>query len=129
MLSPWTVYWVLQLDRIGGFFEVFAVLSGLAGVVLFLAFFISHTGCTDSEAREFSVRLRQLLYWVTPVFLLFGAVNSLLPSTKTMCAVLTIPAVANSEVLQRDAASIYQLGMERLKEVLELESEVNDDPE
>lgn len=123
MLSPWTVYWVLQLDLIRGTQEfLFIVLLFYTAGVCFTAVLAS---CDNEpgKAKNLFRHARNII----PVAVVWCVFMTLTPNTKTMCAVLTIPAVANNEMLQRDATKIYELGMERLKEVLEIESVVNED--
>lgn len=50
------------------------------------------------------------------VFSFLAAV--LMPSTKTLCAVVVVPAIANSEAVQKDFPELYTLAVEKLKEQL-----------
>lgn len=119
MISPWTVYWVLQLDSIKTGVGVFSIL----GLVLIGAAMAGILGIStmppvsDGDRCLASKHLPRLgRAWV--VCLALAASNMFLPTTKTACAILTIPAVANNETLQTDLTEVYQLGMERIKEEL-----------
>lgn len=45
------------------------------------------------------------------------------PSTKTACAMVLVPAITQNEELREDFDDIYELGLERIREALENEDE------
>ncbi len=114
-MSPWTIYWILQLDAIHEALLIVSTISVMIVVVTgaFGALFSVESGMTDLSKVLLKLFKRTLIVFVIAGF---GAI--FLPNTKTMCAVLTIPAIVNNEVLQGDAVDIYKLGMERVKELL-----------
>lgn len=61
----------------------------------------------------------ELGFWSSLITVLsLSMALAFVPTTKTLCAIIAIPAIANNEQLQADASDIYRLGMERLKEEL-----------
>jgi hypothetical protein len=118
MISPWTVYWVMQADSLRGCVVAAGTLSATAACFAGLAFIMA-TATGDRDTIPVTARFLRgfsIATLVTFTFLPFA------PTTKTLCAVLTIPAIANNETLQVDATEIYRLGMERLKEGLEFDN-------
>lgn len=133
MISPWDVYWVLQLDAI----RVLIVLLGVASVA-FGAFCLTQwIGHRDYTAREpyygYGVDTALLQREVdrraadetarkakAPAWLLRGqrvialgvamiAVFFLMPSTQTAAAMLLIPKLTSPEVLQPVGAEAKEL--------------------
>ena len=123
-MSPWTIYWILQLDKISDMLIpivlLFGALSLLALVVKCMSF--------DKNMDVPKIAANQV-FWVFPTFLMLMALYGFIPTTKTMCAVITIPAVMNNEELTGDAIDVYRLGMEKLKEVLGEEKTLTKDAE
>ena len=116
-ISPWTVYWVLQLDTITIALRISIGAVGIAGVFIFsmfLAFF-------DSYSEDFVRQVRKLFkIYLVVLFAVLSAVL-LIPDTKTALAMYTVPKLAKSgavEQLKGDAKELYILGVERLKEEL-----------
>ena len=122
MITPWTIYWVMQLDHLVVFVGIVCGVLGMTFGLSLLAIAM-FTAEYEKSVQTGAIRLAKRVAFP---FLIVGLTSALLPSTKTMCAVLTIPLVVDNEQLQGDATEIYQLGIERLKEVLEVEPEVTD---
>lgn len=120
-MSPWTIYWVMQADSIKDllvFFTATSCVSILAGVV---GWFMSKDECIgDPDVNRL---IGKWIKWLIPTAIVCSIGVTLFPSTKTLCAVIAVPAVVNNEQFQADAADIYRLGMERLKDELEVEKE------
>lgn len=111
MISPWDIYWVMQLDSIG------------AASVLLSIFAVPSAIFTALAAKEGE------LPWSVPVILapfaallLFAAI--FLPSSKTAAAMLVIPAIANNETIQREAGDLYQLAKDGLRELVKPDESV-----
>ncbi len=118
MLSPWTVYWVMQMDHIFRFSLIFTVLTGVVAALSFIPW-------ADSWNNDAVPKcIARAVLWLVPLVFALGAATALIPSTKTMCAVLTLPVVVNNQTLQHDATEIYRLGLDRLRGALEIEESV-----
>jgi hypothetical protein len=124
-MSHWTVYWVMQADTIQTCVIVMAVGLWLAaGVALFGSFASMQVRKYESDEKklaEAKIVSRWMRYSAKLAILGVLAMVSLIfiPSTKTLCACIAIPAIANNDKLKGDATEIYKLGMERLKEALQ----------
>lgn len=119
-MSPWTVYWVMQADSLRGALVTPIVLSIVGALIS--GFVASMTVIDPLPDRGRNDRIHaKSRFWLSfsvTVFAIAGTAISFVPTTKTLCAVIAVPAVINNEQLQADAADIYRLGMERLKEEL-----------
>jgi hypothetical protein len=102
------------MDSIRGVLEGCCIISGFALVISAILAFISYIPDIAEEMAKIRPWAKRFLV----LFVLLGGAIMLTPTTKTMCAVLTIPAVVNNEEFQGDATEIYRLGMERLRDVL-----------
>lgn len=103
-ISPWTIYWVLQLDNIGNASEMVAFL-GLFALPFLWGFVLSEL--KSLAAFVFAVG-------VTVVWLAVATAAIFLPSTKTAAAMFVIPAIANNETIQREAGDLYGLAKQAL---------------
>ena len=56
---------------------------------------------------------------LVPLFLLMFTASWLVPSTKTLAAMLVLPAIVNNETVQEDASEIYGLALEGLRKAVE----------
>lgn len=110
MISPWQIYWVMQLDTIGtaaGFCAFFGI-----AVVGFFWF-----GAIESDGEE-------IKFWMKLASLVsFGWIGILLvaiflPSSKTAAAMVVIPAIANNEKFQSEASELYELAKDGLKKLV-----------
>lgn len=119
-MTAWEVYWLMQADKISDAAIGVAVASGVSfGVVGFLALLFS-TGPTE-DITDVGKKLLPPLKWLAATFVVFLPLSVFMPSTKTLAAMYAVPLVVNNEQLQSDLTDVYTLGMERLKEVLEVE--------
>lgn len=82
--------------------------------------------CTDDEIasdKQFK-KVRKSIHKITLVstviFLIFSATNTLLPTTKQMAAIKILPAIVNSEFMQKElpaeAKELYILAKEYIKD-------------
>jgi hypothetical protein len=104
-ISPWTIYWVMQLDSIGmaaGFLS-FAGAFGLVGLWVFVV------TEADSLAGYLAASAATLVWLVVLTAAIF------LPSTRTAAAMFVIPAVANNQTIQREAGELYDLAKQALR--------------
>src|SRR5690242_15961892 len=125
MITPWEIYWVLQLDSIGNLLDVFLIIGILlvAGLTLF--------GCVNLACSKMYPQLemskregvvgrallrvaRRLVYIVVPVFVL----AAFLPSTKTAAAMIIVPQIVNSPTIQHEAGDLYKLAKEALRDAI-----------
>jgi hypothetical protein len=108
MISPWEIYWVMQLDTINNL-AGFASFIGLFGMPFMWGFILSETD---------SVAVRVAGSGVTAAWVLALALVAFLPSSKTAAAMIVIPAIANNERFQSEASDLYQLAKQGLQKLV-----------
>lgn len=130
MITPWEIYWVLQLDSFGAAlsFVVSAsilVSAALIAVSLFFAADTPSAWCAE-ENKAAAIRhnqvapilrkagIRILVFIVAPLFTL----AVLLPSTKTAAAMIVVPQIVNSPTIQHEAGDLYNLAKEALRDAI-----------
>ena len=109
-ITPSTIYWISVLDSMLGVAVMIAILSGLAGVIMLVAYFVS---CDE----EIECRLKRLLAATACAFVASIVTCIFTPSAKTCAAMYVVPAIANSEKLQGVTDGIYDLAIDWLKEL------------
>ena len=120
-MNSLTVYLILQADNISS--ALFTLLCFIAGVMA-LGAIITRICVADSggdEDRSAYWTTHTQTYSVTKALLsiaLVCAAHAFMPSTKTVCATLLIPAIANSDAIQKDVPELYTLAVEKLKDTL-----------
>lgn len=120
-ISPWLVYWVMQLDNVMG---VVSLLSGLVGIALTISSVIYVIEISGTYSNPDTVKAMKPIVTKLSIAMCFlFTLCAFIPRSKTMCAVIAIPAVVNNETLQRDATDIYTIGMDRLREELGIEED------
>ena len=97
MITPMQMYWLLKLDDIGAFC-IFAIFACIA--LLFIPV-MAYCNVNDdlNEKEKKGARILFCLAVIGGVF--FGAVKTLLPSTKQMAAIYVVPAITNNEKIQQ----------------------------
>lgn len=106
-ISPWTIYWVMQLDTIGVAAVVLSIFGGGALLLLW--------GFVLTELKSLAG------YFVSAtasvVWLIVLAAAIFLPSTKTAAAMYLIPAIASNQTIHREAGELYGLAKQALRQV------------
>lgn len=132
MISEWGLYWILMLDSFKDSLIVILVICGFlcftAGVVVFACMAEAHETEDKQkllEARKLQKRSIHVGYFSTFMFILTFGLRMFLPSTKQMVAIMVIPKIVNSKLLQTDAPKeakeVYSLFKSWLK------SHINED--
>ena len=103
MITPWEIYWVLQLDSIRICFSVIVATGAFAALVLAL-------GGPERYARR-------LAY----VFVPLCCFAAFVPSTKTAAAMIVVPQIVNSPSIQHEAGDLYKLAKQALEQAIEPE--------
>lgn len=124
MITAWQIYWVMQLDSIGGMLTFTAIVCGVA--VLFLWVWGAIEKACSSNSPEMELSKREAARGVAlhrsakPLTILAGILllaNAFIPSTKTAAMMLVIPAVANNQAIQREAGDLYGIAKDALREL------------
>lgn len=113
-ITPWTLYWILKLDDIREAMTGPALLlCGLCLAGNIMCVFISSIHSTTEGERRGAKTVGRLFLPGTVLFILTAIIYPLVPSTKQMAAIITVPAIANSEfvtaTLPKEGRELYEL--------------------
>ncbi len=128
-ISSWLMYWILRLDGIiyvlDKLFLVAMILVGGAGLFAFVYTLVKVEG--NYEEDEDAVKkigkawmaylryLKWIIIFTIPICFLKMAI----PSSKQMCLIIAVPAITNSELMQKDipdaTGKIFKLGIDYLE--------------
>lgn len=124
MISPFEIYVVLQMDDVK---DALTGLGAISGVAAALAGFVALAGGghssydnKDDIERRASFRSAAIKRYKLSLAVAVLSASSavLLPSTKTLAAMLIIPAIANNETVQQEASELYTMAKDALKEAI-----------
>lgn len=101
-ISPWLVYWLMQLDSICKFVDVVAFI----GSALLLVLIAVRTVCKsvpehDRDAKAFYNATTKLCRFGSIIIPIFILLNVFIPNTKTVAAMILIPPIINNEQVQQ----------------------------
>lgn len=136
MISPWEIYWVMQLDSIRGALTIIAVSLVVASIVAAFKYDSERSlrdiwadspgeygqskfNEYDSHTRSAGRALRKSLIFALSAMCL----AALIPSSRTAAAMIVIPAIANNERFQAEAGDLYQLAKQGLQKLVADEKE------
>lgn len=112
-LSPIQIYWIMQADTI-----ITCLIALMAFIIICLITNIVSIFTALENSKKVSNSLKYTLFFTITMFILDMIGLTFYPSTKTQATMYVVPAIVNNEKIQGDASEIYNLGIERLKEVL-----------
>lgn len=119
-LTPFTIYMIMQADTIISACQTVAIIglaaSGLAAMLLPILCEVVQ------ENREILKSFPKKT--IAAVFMVCALGYILIPSTKTLAAMIVVPAIANSQAVQKDFPELYDLAVNKLKEQLAPSKEV-----
>lgn len=127
-ISSWTLYWILALDNIKDFCTSIMIVTTIA-LVLTSTILVTNSLAPLIEGKP--LRAYKCSLYITLV-LFFGSLiaRALLPSTKQMAAIIVVPAVVNSKIVQEDipneAKELYKLTKDAVEEFLKKGKENKD---
>lgn len=127
-ISPWTLYWILCLDNIR---ELCSIIVLLTTIVLVFMSTILLTSNVAPLIEGKALRAYKCSLYIS-LILFAGALigNAFIPSTKQMAAIIVVPAVVNSKIVQedmpREAKELYELTKDAVEEFLKKRKESKD---
>lgn len=112
-INPFTVYLIMQADR-----AVYTCQAILIGFIILVV--IAICGSPILMEDDIVEAILKRIPKKTLVFLFTFALTgwTLIPSTKALCAMVVVPAIVNSQAVQKDFPELYDLAMSKLKEQL-----------
>lgn len=125
MITPFQIYLIMQLDSLNGVAIFLSILSGVAclvGCIMYIVNIDLAPKYDDNKAYyETGHKLMRVARWP---FVIALAAATLLPSSKTMAAMIILPAIVNNEKVQQEAGELYKIAKEGLRELVTDEDEV-----
>lgn len=101
-ISPWLIYWLMQLDSICKFVDAIAFLGFFLLVILTVIRIASKSAPSyDNSAHAFydaTTNLHRFSCVIIPIFI---SLNVFMPNTKTVAAMVLIPPIVNNEQVQQ----------------------------
>ncbi len=120
-ISPWLIYLWGQVDTwlsVFGFLAGICSIIGLAGSIVTRLFADS-----DFPNRNEAGCIRKIFLGIL-IFGIFSiGVRLLVPNSKTIATMVVLPAIVNSQPIQKDLPEIYDIAIKALKEKLGAEEE------
>ena len=119
MITPWQIYIVTRCDAMHFLLIVSLVLCTVVLVILGGACMASCMG-PDQEFSDAECKAVKKYTKVSiALFLVLLVVNALIPTTREAIAMLSIPAIANSELVQKDIPQAIRQLWEKYAEMEE----------
>jgi uncharacterized protein YqhQ len=122
-ISPWTLYWILQLDSISTVLFIFTLLLGIAGIITSIIGACATSEYNyrgpDDEMLKSAKATAKAGYKMIKITVILSFILAFIPSTKTVAMVVVIPAVVNNEHVQKEAGDLYALAKEGLTKFVE----------
>jgi cobalamin synthase len=125
VISAWDVYLVMQLDSVSCLANALTLLA-FAATAICIGWHAMSAGEDHwswnqqklPERQEFRRKLRGSAKKAAAVALTFAVITALIPSSKTVAAMIVLPAIANNETVQTEAADLYKLAKKALAEAV-----------
>lgn len=131
VISPWAIYWILQLDSIGSALTMVGIAASFIAVALGINAFFNRdmaevyedSTYPEGKAKHASLIAKsdsalRVFKRLAPVAGILLLASAFVPSTKTAAAVVIIPTVANNETIQREAGDLYKLAKDALADAV-----------
>lgn len=101
-ISPWLIYWLMQLDSICNFVNFISVIGTIIIMTLFIFRTVWKTRIHYDDDYEVAYNattlFSKLLCIIVPLFIL---INVFIPNTKTVASMIIIPPIVNNEQVQQ----------------------------
>lgn len=116
-ISPWLVYWLMQLDRICTFVDIIAFFGTILLILLIGFRIICKSQIKrDEDAEAFYNTTTSLCKFSCVIIPIFVLLNVFIPNTKTVAAMILIPPIVNNEQVQQIPEDILTFVRSVIKE-------------
>ena len=113
-LTMTQMYWLTRLDGI----IVFATMvMATSCILLTMSTVFGIIANIDGEdgMTNFAIRILKVLF---PTFIISTIFAVFVPTTKEMALIYVAPKLVNSSIVREDIPKIYELGVDKLKEII-----------
>lgn len=116
MITPFQIYLWGIADKALGMSLCVVIISATALMLVFMT--SAATFNTDPDAESVGKHLKGAVKPLVVIIAISGLCATAIPDSRTIAAMLVLPAIAESEVIKKDLPEIYSMAVERLKESL-----------
>ena len=129
-ITPWLMYLITRLDDLNIIAAIIGlpalVVAVLAAIVWFPIKF--DDGLGDKDDRDVAARFTWRMVKTASIIALCGILlDVLLPTRKEMITILAVPAVVNSQVVQKDLPELYRRALAICLDTLDEKSAKKED--
>lgn len=111
-LSPWTIYlWGIS-DQIRDATVPVSIFSGIVTIIGIMSSIACYAEDVDEPLKVCVARYRNA---ITAIFALSVFAYAAVPSSKTIAMMVVLPAIVNSEPIQKDLPEVYKMAVDALK--------------
>lgn len=115
-MTPLQIYIWQQADSIRSTCDFFGVF-GFIGIIAVAGSYVIKGLLHDEEGVQTAVPKFLPILWFVMLFgNLANLIAMLMPSSKTIALMVALPAIANSEPIQKDLPELYKLAVDALKQ-------------
>ena len=116
-MSPWLVYWLMQLDSICNFIDAVAGIGFVTLIGLIIVRALSANSSEyDTDAKAVYATTTKLCKFTSIVVPVFILLNVFIPNTKTVAAMILVPPIVNNEQVQQIPEDILTFVRSVIKE-------------
>lgn len=120
-ISPFALYLILQLDSIKQGLEALIVGMFIVTIATLLVAVFRCDFKREEKQKEIWAQHMPYVKGCAAVMLLSLVTNTLVPSTKSMAAIVVVPAIVNNETVQQEAGELYDLAKQALAKAVATE--------
>ncbi len=114
IITEWQMYWITRLDGIGTFFTLTAIFAWGIGGFIGLCYLCKFINNMAAGRKKLLMALVISVWFSVESVLMAGSV--LIPSTKSMIAILAVPAISRNEDMQQIPGNMARFINKNLEE-------------
>lgn len=114
-ITPFDIYLVSLASKVLFFFEIMAWIFGFCSIVAFAILFVA---CAENATDEEKSVFKKYANRLAVAFISIMMAYTLIPNSKTIAAMLLVPAVVNNEHVQNSAGNALEALEEMTKQWL-----------
>ena len=117
------LYLISRLDNIQIMSVLFIITGIIMGTIGCIVYTDNYSGNQAFGKKVFTISII--------IVIINSLISVLIPTTKEMATIIILPRIVNSdsiEQIQKDSGELYGLALEKLKEMLKKEKEIENNP-
>lgn len=129
-ITPWLMYLITRLDDLNFIAAIIGIPALIVAVLAVIAWFPIKfdDDLGDEEERDVAAGFTWRIIKPASVIALCGILlDVLIPTRKEMIAILAVPAVVNSQVVQKDLPDLYRRALAACMDTLEEKADKKED--